>query len=376
MTRKVVQQRSSAARKAALRTAAALTAGLALVAGAAGTGQAAGAAPAGGGAQAGASCGEAAPQAAPAAPAKAAAPEAAPAPAATGTASQKISYGVDSQLPIGLWSSAGVTLRTPVSQGKVRLDVKTAGFSTASLVVQRYEPRTHRWIDLDASTGGGSWPDRGVYTFPVTAADASPRHPRTVALRLQDLDRPGTVTVAASVSDGRGHTYRAPARTTTATRPQVTVDGWRRGTTLERGGAPRPLTVTVKNTTNRAYPALTASYYAYGAGKSRALVPKDVTLRQYRPGKGWVRVPLLAGGCDPGMSTTLPPVAKGPLAPGATAVYRLDLAVAGSAPRDVTSADAGVTVANGDQSFFSAQLPFAIRGGARQDHKPKAEQER
>ncbi|PHQ52194.1 hypothetical protein BLA24_09025, partial [Streptomyces cinnamoneus] len=64
-------------------------------------------------------------------------------------------------------------------------------------MVQRYEPRTHRWIDLDASTGGGSWPDRGVYTFPVTAADASPRHPRTVALRLQDLDRPGTVTVAA-----------------------------------------------------------------------------------------------------------------------------------------------------------------------------------
>ncbi|MFI9202398.1 hypothetical protein [Streptomyces sp. NPDC053048] len=340
-----------------MRTAATLAAGLALVMGAAGTGHTAGT----GAAQARVGCDI--PGASSAAAARTAATESAeaPSPAATGNVTQKLSYSLASQLPIGLWSSSRVTLRTPVNKGKVRLDVSSKGFSTDSLVVQRFDTRTKRWLDLDTSPGGGSWPTRGVFTFPVTAKDASAKHPHTVALRLQDLDRPGTLTVNASVDDGRGHTYRAPARTATATRPEVGVSGWQRGTVLERGGAPRSVTVTVKNTTNRAYPALTASYFAYGAGRNHALAPKDLVLQQYRQGQGWVRVPLVAGGCDPGMSAKLHPAAKGPLAPGASAVYRLKVGVAASAPRDVTAADAGVTVANGDMSFFSKDLPFTIR---------------
>ncbi|MEU4211848.1 hypothetical protein AB0F13_17890 [Streptomyces sp. NPDC026206] len=357
MTREVAQQRSSRARKSAARTVAALAAGLALTMGAAAPGQAADGtqgrsgcdSPAAGGASA------------PAAPAKE--PTAVPAPAAAGNSTQKIAYRVDSQLPIGLWSSSAVTLRTPVSGGKVRLDVTSRGFSTDSLTVQRYDAANRRWADLDTGPGGGSRPTRGTFTFPVTAKGADAGHPHTIALRLQDLDRPGTLTVAASVEDGRGHTYRAPARTTTATRPEVGVVGWKQGTTLERGGPSRAVTVTVKNTTNRAYPALNAFYFAYGAGSDHALTPKDLTLRQYRQGHGWADVPLLAGGCDPGMSATLRPVAKAPLAPGATAVYRLTVAVARSAPRDVARADTGVTVGNGDMSFFSQNLPFAIRGG-------------
>ncbi len=341
----------------------ALAAGLALTVGAAAPGLAAGSARAADGAQAKPGCDAPAARgtSAPAAPALP--PEAAPAPAAAGNAAQKISYSVDSQLPIGLWSSSAVTLRTPVTNGKVRLDVSSSGFSTDSLTVQRYDTGTRRWVDLDSAPGGGSWPTRATLTFPVSAKGADAKHPHTVALRLQDLDRPGTLTVAASVEDGRGHTYRAPARTTTATRPKVTVSGWRPGSTLERGGSARAVTVTVKNTTNRAYPALAASYFAYGVGKNRALEPKDLTLRQHRPGHGWERVALVAGGCDPGMSATLRPVAKAPLAPGATAVYRLKVAVARTAPRDVARADAGVTVSNGDMSFFSKDLPFTIRGG-------------
>lgn len=363
MTRKVAQQRSSAARKTALRTAAAVAAGLALVVGAAGAGQAVAATPGAGGAKPAPGCGGPALGTASAAAASAAQQTVQePSAPAVGSAAQKVSFGVDSQLPIGLWSSSAVTLRTPVSKGTVRLDVSSRGFSTDSLVIQRYDAHTHRWADLDTKPGGGSWPTRGVFTFPVTAADAGAKHPRTIALRLQDLDRPGTLTVAASVSDGHGHTYRAPARTTTATRPEVTVSGWQRGTTLTRGGAARSVTVTVKNTTNRAYPALGAGYFAYGAGTSHALAPKDLKLSQYRPGRGWVHVPLVAGGCDPGMSAVLH-TAKEPLAPGASAVYRLKVAVAGSAPRDVTKADAGLSVGNGDQTFFSQDLPFAIRAG-------------
>ncbi|GHC45997.1 hypothetical protein [Streptomyces cinnamoneus] len=363
MTRYVAEQRSSKARRAAARTAAALAAGLALTVGAAAPGQAAGSGTASDGARAQSGCDT--PVAGGASPAAVATASDAPpalAPAGTGTAAQKISYGVDSQLPIGLWSSSNVTLRTPVTKGTVRLDVSSRGFSTASLVVQRYDTGTRRWVDLDVKPGSGSWPTRGVFTFPVTAKGADARHSHTVALRLQDLDRPGTLTVAASVDDGRGHTYRAPARSTTATRPEVTVGGWQRSTTLERGGASRALTVTVKNTTNRAYPQLRASYFAYGAGASRALTPKDLKLRQYRPGAGWAEVPLVAGGCDPGMSATLRPAATGPLAPGATAVYRLTVGVGRSAPREVAHADAGVSVGNGDMTFFSRELPFAIKG--------------
>ncbi|MGW7001985.1 hypothetical protein ACWGCW_03900 [Streptomyces sp. NPDC054933] len=355
MTRRIAQQRTAKAHKAAAGSAVALTAGLALVVGTAGTGQAA-TAPAVDGAKASPSCG--AMQEAATAPADSQAPSV----TAVGTAGQKISYGLAAQAPIGLWSSSSVTLRTPVSKGAVRLDVSSRGFSTDSLEVQRYVPRTHRWVDLNTSPGSGSWPQHGVFSFPVSAA-ASPSHPYTVALRIQDLDRPGSLTVAASVNDGHGHTYRAAARTATATRPTITVSGWQRGTTLVRGGAARDLTLTVKNTTDRAYPALDASYFAYGQGKGHALVPKDLVLKEYQPGRGWVRISLLPNGCDPGMAVALRPTRKAPLAPGATAVYRLRLAVAKSAPGDVTHADAGVSVGNGVLPFASQEVPFAIRGG-------------
>ncbi|GAA1899341.1 hypothetical protein [Streptantibioticus ferralitis] len=355
MTRRIAQQRTAKAHKAAAGSAVALTAGLALVVGTAGTGQAA-TVPSVDGTQTAPSCG--AMQGAATAPADSQAPSV----TAVGTAGQKISYGLASQAPIGLWSSSSVTLRTPVSKGMVRLDVSSRGFSTDSLEVQRYVPQTHRWVDLNTSPGSGSWPQHGVFSFPVSAA-ASPRHPYTVALRLQDLDRPGSLTVAASVNDGHGHTYRAAARTATATRPAVTVSGWQRGTTLVRGGAARDLTLTVKNTTNRAYPALNATYFAYGQGKAQALVPKDLVLKEYQPGRGWVRISLLPNGCDPGMAVQLRPTGKAPLAPGATAVYRLRLAVAKSAPGDVTHADAGLSVGNGELPFTSQEVPFAIRGG-------------
>ncbi|WP_269858261.1 hypothetical protein [Streptomyces sp. RPT161] len=353
MTRRVAQQRTARkAHRAAAGSAMALTAGLALVVGTAGTGQAATTV---GGAQAVPNCGAEQREAA-----TAAADSAAPSPAAVGTAGQKISYGLAGQAPIGLWSSSSVTLRTPVSKGTVRLDVSSRGFSTDSLEVQRYVPRSHRWVDLDTSPGGGSSPQHGVFTFPVSAT-ASASHPYTVALRVQDLDRPGSFTVAASVKDGHGHTYRAAARTATATRPTVTVSGWQRDTTLVRGGAARDLTLTVKNTTNRAYPALNAGYFAYGQGNQHALVPKDLVLKEYQPGRGWTRIPLVPNGCDPGMAAALHPTGRTPLAPGATAVYRLRLSVAKSAPVDVSHADAGLSVGNGEQQFASQELPFTIR---------------
>ncbi|MEV4434874.1 hypothetical protein [Streptomyces sp. NPDC049585] len=340
------------------RGAAALAAGLALAVGAIAPDQAA-AAPAG------PTCGGDSASARRAAAEAATAPlvDETPALAATGTATDKISSSLPGRLPIGLWSSSGVTLRTPVAKGgTVRLDVDSKGFSTDSLTVQRYDTATRRWVDLDTRSGGGSRPTHGVFTFPVTAPAAGPRQPHTVALRLQDLDRPGTVTVAASVSDGRGHTYRAPARTATATRPQVALTGWQRGATLQRGGTGREVTVTVKNTTDRTYPALAASYFAFGVGTGHALTPKDMTLRQYRAGRGWETVPLVATGCDPGMSAGLRPESgTKALAPGATATYRLKIAVNRGAPRDVKSADAGVSVGTTQTSFFSQELPFTLR---------------
>ncbi|MGK5546035.1 hypothetical protein ACSNOH_15060 [Streptomyces sp. URMC 127] len=357
MSRRVAQRRLPAVR-GVMGSVAAVAAGLILVAGTAGT---AAAVPAGDGTRPAVDCGSGQetkqPSAAAAAAARAATAE--PPAAATGTAAEKISYSLPSQLPIGMWSPSGITLRTPVTKGTVRLDVRSRGFSTDSLTVQRYVPKTHKWTDLKTrSTGSGT---HGVFTFPVTAS-ASAAHPHSVALRIQDLDRPGTLTVTASVDDGKGRTYRAPARTATATRPDVSVSGRTGGERLNRGGAPSaPFTLTVKNTTDRPYPALYATYFAYGAGKSHALAPKDLVLQQYRPGHGWERVPLVAGGCDPGMSAALLPTAKGPLAPGATASYRLRIAVAATAPRDVSRADAGVTVGNGDLSFFHQELPFAIR---------------
>ncbi|MEU1672956.1 hypothetical protein ABZ752_13095 [Streptomyces roseifaciens] len=359
MSRRVAQRRLSAVR-GAMGSVAALAAGLILVAGTPGT---AAAIPAAGSTQAAPDCGSdqeaRRPSAAEAAAAGAATAE--PPAAAVGTAAEKVSFSLPSQLPIGMWSRAGVTLRTPVSKGTVRLDVRSRGFSTDSLVIQRYVPRTHSWTDLKTRPSGSG--THGVFTFPLTA-DASASRPHSVALRLQDLDRPGTVTVTTTVEDGKGRTHRAPARTATATRPDVSAGGWKSGTALSRGGAASaPFTLTVKNTTDRPYPSLYAAYFAYGAGTAHALAPKDLVLQQYRPGHGWERVQLVAGGCDPGMSAALLPVTKGPLAPGATAAYRLRIAVAGSAPRDVTKVDAGLTVGNGDSSFFHQDLPFTVRAG-------------
>ncbi|ARF58511.1 hypothetical protein [Streptomyces gilvosporeus] len=360
MTRTVQQvQRSVRARRAAAGSAAAVAAGLALVVGAAGTGQAA-ALPTESGAQSpsAASCGAAtaAPKAT-AAARTAPVPEAAPAPGITGNAAQKISYGLGTEAPVGLWTSSSVTLRTPVSQGTVSLDVTTRGFSAASLEIQRYVPTTHRWVDLDSSVGGGL-PDKGTFTFPVSVA-ASSGHPASVALRVKDLDRPGRLSVAASVKDGHGHTYRAPVRNAVVDQPTTTLSGWSGGTALVRGGAAKEFTLKVKNTTRRAYPALNAGYFAYGQSNGHTLAPKDLKLQQYVPGRGWQRVSLLPGGCDPGMSAALIPTAKSPLAPGATAVYRMRLAVAGSAP--ATKVEAGVSAGTGDTSFFYRTLPFVIR---------------
>lgn len=335
-----------------------LAAALALTVGAAGTGQAADG-PAGADAQAAPGCGAAGAARAASGTSDAAPPAPASTGTAEGTAAPKFSFSLASQAPIGLWSPSLVTLRTPVSKGTVRLETTSVGFDTASLAVQRYEPGNHRWVDV---AGDPQSPHLTDFTFPVTAkADAG--HPATVALRFRDLDRPGRFTVAASVDDGRGHTYRAPSRTAAATRPAVTVDGWPEGTALARGGAAHSFTVTVKNTTDRAYPALNASYFAYGQGTSHVLLPRDLVLQEHVAGRGWVRVPLIPGGCDPGMSAALPPTARAPLAPGATAVYRLRLAVAASAPKDVTKVDAGVSVGNADSSFFYRMLPFTLRGG-------------
>ncbi|MGW1075120.1 hypothetical protein [Streptomyces sp. NPDC002537] len=354
MTQRVARRRWLGARSAAVGSAMALTAGLALVAGSAGQ---ATTIPAGS-TTAADSCGDAKATAAQAAMAAA---DTAPAErAAVGSAKEKISYSLPGQAPIGLWTRSGVTLRTPVTKGTVRLDVDSRGFGTDSLNVQRYVPEAHRWVDLDTRPSTSDAPRHGVFTFPVTAA-ASDRQPHTVALRLQDLDKPGTFTVTASVDDGKGHTYRAPARTASATRPDVSVSGWQRHTTLTPGGPASEVTLAVKNTTDRPYPALNASYFAYGQGGGHALTPKDLVLQQYRPGHGWERVTLVAGGCDPGMSATFRPVDNKPLAPGATAVYRLRVAVAPSAPRDVKHADAGLTVGNGDLPFLSRELPFEIR---------------
>ncbi|WP_438483898.1 hypothetical protein [Streptomyces sp. S186] len=276
----------------------------------------------------------------------------------TGKVAQKLSYSLASEAPVGLWSSSNVTVRTPVSKGTVRLDVTTQGFIAASLMVQRYDEKSHRWVDLNVQPVGGDRPDKGRFSFPLSVA-ASSGHPATIALRVQALDRPGRLAVTASVDDGHGHTYRAPTRNAVVDRPATTVTGWPRDAGLVRGGAAKEFALTVKNTTKRAYPALNAAYFAYGQSGSRAVAPKDLVLQQYVPGHGWQRVSLVPGGCDPGMGAKLIPTAKTPLAPGATAVYRMRLAVTGDAP--VADVDAGVSVGTGDTSFSYQTLPFKIR---------------
>ncbi|QHC24047.1 hypothetical protein [Streptomyces sp. GS7] len=355
------------ARQATAGSAAAVVAGLALVIGAAAPGQAVPAATAGARSSV-PNCGAAAtaPGAAAARSNAAAGTETAPdtgftgspATAVTGSAAQKLSYSLAPEAPIGLWSSSNVTLRTPVSKGTVRLDVTTQGFIADSLLMQRYDEKSHRWVDLDVQRVGTERPDKGRFSFPVSVA-ASPGRPATVALRVQAIDRPGRLAVAASVVDRHGRTYRAPTRSAVVDRPATTVTGWPSGTGLVRGGAAKEFELTVRNTTKRAYPALNAGYFAYGQSGGRAVAPKDLVLQQYVPGHGWQRVPLVPGGCDPGMSAELTPTARSPLAPGATAVYRLRLAVAGGAP--AADVEAGVSVGTGDTSFFYRTLPFRIR---------------
>ncbi|GAA2642825.1 hypothetical protein [Streptomyces lunalinharesii] len=345
------------ARKATVGSAATVVAGLALVIGAAAPGQAVTVAA---GARSVPNCGAATAAGASAAPRTnaAAATEAAPTPTVTGNAAQQLSYSLAPEAPIGLWSSSNLTLRTPVSKGTVHLDVTTHGFIADSLLMQRYDAKAHRWVDLDVRSAGGQSPNKGRFSFPVSAA-ASPGHPTTVALRVQAIDRPGRLDVSASVDDGHGHTYRAPTRSTVVDRPTATVTGWTDGAGLVRGGAAKEFDLRVKNTTKRAYPALNAGFSAYGQAGDRFVAPKDLVLQQYVPERGWQHVPLVPSGCDPGMSAALAPTAKKPLAPGATAVYRLRLAVAKDAPE--AKVEAALSVGNGDTSLSYRSLPFEIR---------------
>ncbi|ANZ21351.1 membrane protein [Streptomyces noursei ATCC 11455] len=365
MTRKA--QRSVRVRKATAGPTAAVVGGLALLIGAAAPGQATTAAAAAG-ARSAPSCGAAATAPMTAATRLNAASRAetapgtgltdTPAPAVTGTAAQQLAYSLAPEAPIGLWASSNLTLRTPVSKGTVRLDVTTQGFIAASLLMQRYDEKSHRWVDLDVQPTGSEQPDKGAFSFPLSVT-ASPDRPATVALRVQAIDRPGRLAVTASVNDGHGHTYRAPTRNTVVDRPTTAVTGWPHGASLVRGGAAKEFELTVKNTTKRAYPALNAEYFAYGQSDGRALAPKDLVLQQYVPGQGWQRVSLVPGGCDPGMGAELIPTAKKQLAPGATAVYRMRLAVVGGAP--LVNVEAGVSVGAGNTSFSYQNLPFTIR---------------
>ena len=286
-------------------------------------------------------------------------PAAAPAPVAAPV--QPISYTQPQQLPIGMWSAASVTLRAPAARGTVRLDLASTGFSTDSMEVQRWVPAGRHWVDLAVSSSNAAFPTSGSFSFGWTGrADAT--HPETVQLRLQDLDRPGSLRVAASLADGHGHTYRAPALRSPVTRPQTAFTGWPAHAALTRGGSAQSFTLTVHNTTDRAYPAVTALFFAYGMGGGRALTPRDLVLQQYVAGHGWTRLPLVASGCDPGMSVALRPAAGVRLAPGATATVRLRLAVARTASRAVRKAEAGLSVQSGDTSLASRTLPFTVRG--------------
>nr|WP_243876215.1 hypothetical protein [Streptomyces sp. 846.5] len=272
-------------------------------------------------------------------------------------AARHLWYGQAGQLPIGLWSDATVVLRAPATHGTVRLDLTSRGFSTDSVEVQRWVPASHRWVDLTTAGSGDASPTRSGFSFPI----ASLAHPETVPLRLQDLDRPGRLGVTASFADGRGHTYRAPAVTSAVTRPSTAFTGWPAHAALVRGGPAQPFGLTVRNTTDRAYPSLTALFYAYGMGGGRALTPRDLVLQQYLRGRGWVGLPLVASACDPGMSAVLRPAAGVALAPGAEETVQLRLAVAPGAPHAVGSGFGGLAVQGGDTALASESLPFTVR---------------
>ncbi|MHA6761144.1 hypothetical protein [Streptacidiphilus sp. PAMC 29251] len=260
---------------------------------------------------------------------------------AVGAVAQPLSYRQADQLPIGLWSAASVTLRVPAGRGTVRLALTSKGFSTDSMEVQRWVPTAHRWVDLTSSVSDAAFPTRATFSFTLTTsadatasgATAAAAHPETVALRLQDLDRPGSLSVAASYTDSHGHTSRAPALRSPVTRPESRFTGWPAHASLTRGGPAHTFTLTVRNTTDRVYPDVTALFYAYGMGGGQTLTPRDLVLQQYRAGRGWTALPLVASGCDPGMSAVPRPAAGVRLAPGATETVRLRLAVARTAPR-------------------------------------------
>ncbi|MFC1404913.1 MULTISPECIES: hypothetical protein [Streptacidiphilus] len=275
-------------------------------------------------------------------------------------AARRLWYDQQGELPIGLWSDATVVLRAPAAHGTVRLDLASRGFSTDSVEVQRWVPASHRWVDLAAARSSAAFPTRGSFSFPI-ATGASPSSPETVPLRLQDLDTPGRLSVTASFADGHGHRYRAPAVSSTVTRPRIDFTGWPARVTLHRGGPAQRFGLTVRNTTDRSYPALTALFYAYGTGAGRVLTPRDLVLQQYLRGRGWVGLPLLAGACDPGMSTALRPASGVALAPGAVETVQLRLAVAKGAPHAVGSAFAGLAVQSGDTALAAESLPFTVR---------------
>ena len=275
-------------------------------------------------------------------------------------AARHLWYGQAGELPIGLWSDATVVLRAPAAHGTVRLDLASRGFSTDSVEVQRWVPASHRWVDLTTAGSGDAFPTRGSSSFPITTR-ASLSHPEIVPLRLQDLDRPGRLSVTASFADGHGHTYRAPAVSSAVTRPHAALTGWPAHAALVRGGPAQRFGLAVRNTTGRAYPSLTALFDAYGMGGGRVLTPRDLVLQQYVSGHGWVGLPLVASVCDPGMSTVLRPAAGIALAPGAGETVQLRLAVAKGAPPEVGSAFAGLVVQSGDTALASESLPFTVR---------------
>ncbi|WP_161790230.1 DUF1631 domain-containing protein [Streptacidiphilus carbonis] len=304
-------------------------------------------------------CGAAAPQLRPV-PA-----EAAPSPDRTmvlskESAARSLWYDQAAELPIGLWSDATLMLRAPAAHGTVRLDLTSRGFSTDSVEVQRWVPSQRRWVDLATAASSAAFPTRGSFGFPVSTRATAAR-PEIVPLRLQSLDQPGRLGVTASFTDGHGHTYRAPAVASAVTRPQTVLSGWPARAALVRGGPAQRFGLTVRNTTDRAYPALTTLFYAYGMGGGRALTPRDLVLQQYVGGRGWVRLPLAAGVCDPGMSTALLPAEGLTLAPGAGETVQLRLAVAKDAPHGAGSASAGLAVRSGDTELASESLPFTVR---------------
>ena len=272
-----------------------------------------------------------------------------------------VTFGIDRQLPIGLWSRAAITLRAPAAHGTVDLDVTTEGFSTISVEFQRYDRPSRRWVDLADVDGNAALPTRGRFSFPVRTR-ASAAHPDTVALRLQDLDRPGRLTVAASYADGLGRSYRAAVRSAPATRPRTVLSGWTGPVALARGGPAQQLTVTVRNTTDRTYPALGGFFYIYGQGGNAMFTPADLVVEQRQGRHGWRRLTLVPSGCDPGMSVPLEPAGGSPLPPGRTVVFRLRLAVVADAPSAVVTGDAGLAVQNAGQPLLSEDLPFTVRG--------------